>query len=77
MSHIVMFDLTNGEKRLYNGVERVDTSRPHLIMVYGQQALIAQIPKRDVIRYTQYDTMPDTAPPAIRPAVPADATKHH
>lgn len=68
MSKIVMFELRNGERRIYHGVDRVDDSRPHLVLVYGNNATIAQLNKRDVVRFTWHDSLPASAPPLIRPS---------
>jgi hypothetical protein len=77
MSKLVMFELRSGEKRLYSGVDRVDNSRPHLIMVYGNNTLIAQVNKHDVVNITWHDTLPASAPPAIRPTASAEDENHH
>jgi hypothetical protein len=76
MSKMVMFELRNGEKRLYRDVERVDDSRSHLVLVYGTNALIAQINKRDVVRVTWHDSLPASAPPPIRPPASHADAKH-
>jgi hypothetical protein len=52
MAKMVTFELRNGEKRLYRDVTRVDDSRPHLVLVYSNNVLIAQLNKHDVIQYT-------------------------
>jgi hypothetical protein len=72
-----MFELRSGEKRLYSGVERVDDARPHLIMIYGNQRIIAQLNKHDVVKYNWHDTLPAAAPAAIRPAASSEAETHH
>ena len=77
MSKLVLFELRNGEKRLYEGVDRVDASRPHLVMVYGHNRLLAQLSKRDIMRYTWHDTPPPAAPPSIRPAAAQEDAGHH
>jgi hypothetical protein len=77
MSKLVLFELRNGENRLYQGVDRVDDSRPHLVLVYGHNRLLAQLSKQDVVRYTWHDTPPAAAPPAIRPATAQETAKHH
>ena len=52
MAKLVTFELRNGEKRLYNDVTQVDDTRPHLVLVYSNNVLIAQLNKHDVIKYT-------------------------
>ena len=77
MSKLVLFELRNGEQRLYEGVERVDDSRPHLVLVYGHGRLLAQLSQRDIVRYTWHDTPPPSTPPALRPAPAQADTRHH
>jgi hypothetical protein len=77
MSKFVMFELRSGEKRLYQGVDRVDSSRPHRILVYGNNTLIAQLNKQDVLQCTWHDTMPAAAPPALRPTLSQTDEAHH
>lgn len=76
MSKFIMFELRSGEKRLYSGVDRLDDSRPHLIMVYSNNAVIAQVNKHDVVSVTWHDTLPTAAPAAIRPAASTEDAKH-
>ena len=45
-------ELRNGEKRLYQGITRVDDTRRHLILVFIGDELIAQLNKHDVTGYT-------------------------
>ena len=52
---IVTFHLRNGEQRTYKDVTRLDTSRPHTVLVYHQDELIAQIAKREIVKTTQQD----------------------
>ena len=52
---IVTFHLRNGEQRTYKDVTRLDTSRPHTVLVYYKDTLIAQIAKNEIIRMTQQD----------------------
>ncbi len=52
-THTVTFHLRNGEQRVYVGVTRLDTSRPHTVLVYHQDTLIAQIARQDVLKTTQ------------------------
>ena len=77
MSKLVLFELQNGEKRLYQGVDRVDASRPHLILIYGHDRLLAQLRKQDIVRYPWHDTPPAATPPAIRPPTAQEDDKHH
>ena len=50
---MVTFHLHNGEQRTYQGITRLDTSRPHTVLVYYQDTLIAQIAKNDIVRISQ------------------------
>ena len=52
---IVTFHLRNGEQRTYKDVTRLDTSRPHTVLVYYKDVLIAQIAKREIVKTTQQD----------------------
>ena len=52
---IVTFHLRNGEQRTYNDVTRLDTSRPHTVLVYYKDVLIAQIAKHEIVKTTQQD----------------------
>ena len=52
---IVTFHLRNGEQRTYKDVTRLDTSRPHTVLVYYKDVLIAQIAKHEIIKTTQQD----------------------
>ncbi|MGE3538277.1 MAG: hypothetical protein AB7N91_12705 [Candidatus Tectimicrobiota bacterium] len=52
---MVTFHLRNGEQRVYEGVTRLDTSRPLTVLVYQQDNLIAQIAKHDIVKTTQQD----------------------
>ena len=54
-AHMVTFHLCNGEQRTYKDVTRLDTSRPHTVLIYRNDALIAQIAKHDIVRTTQQD----------------------
>lgn len=49
---IVIFELRNGEKRAYQGVTRVDDSRHHLVLVYVDDRIIAQLNKYDVLNWS-------------------------
>jgi hypothetical protein len=51
----VTFHLRNGEQRTYTGITRLDTSRPHTVLVYHNDVLIAQIAKYDIVKTTQQD----------------------
>jgi hypothetical protein len=53
MATMVTFALRNGEKRLYKDVTRVDDTRPHLVLVYSNNVLIAQLHKHDVVIHRQ------------------------
>lgn len=48
----VTFHLRNGEQRVYQGVTRIDTSRPHTVLVYHHDTLIAQIARHDILKTT-------------------------
>jgi hypothetical protein len=52
---LITFHLRNGEQRTYKDISRLDTSRPHTVLVYHQDQLIAQIAKNDIVRITQQD----------------------
>jgi hypothetical protein len=52
---IVTFHLRNGEQRTYKDVTRLDTSRPHTVLVYYKDVLIAQIAKHEIVKTTQQD----------------------
>ena len=52
---MVTFHLRNGEQRTYNDITRLDTSRPHTVLVYSMDVLIAQIAKNDIVKITQQD----------------------
>jgi len=64
MAKMVTFELRNGEKRLYHDVTRVDDSRPHLVLVYSNNVLIAQLNKHDVRQYTWQEAPNASAPSA-------------
>jgi hypothetical protein len=64
MAKMVTFELRNGEQRLYNDVTRVDDTRPHLVLVYSNNVLIAQLNKHDVRKYTWHDASDAAAPAA-------------
>jgi hypothetical protein len=49
---MVMFELRNGEHRVYQGVTRVDDSRRHLVLVYVDDRVIAQLNKHDVLNWS-------------------------
>jgi hypothetical protein len=55
MAQMVTFELRNGEQRLYNDVTRVDDTRPHLVLVYSNHMLIAQLNKHDVRKCTWHE----------------------
>ena len=52
---LVTFHLRNGEQRTYKDITRLDTSRPHTVLVYHKDVLIAQIAKNDIVKITQQD----------------------
>ena len=52
---LVTFHLRNGEQRAYQDITRLDTSRPHTVLVYHKDVLIAQIAKNDIVKITQQD----------------------
>ena len=52
---LVTFHLRNGEQRTYKDITRLDTSRPHTVLVYYKDRLIAQIAKSDIVKITQQD----------------------
>jgi hypothetical protein len=52
---MVTFYLRNGEQRTYKDVTRLDTSRPHTVLVYYKDTLIAQIAKSDIVKITHQD----------------------
>ncbi len=51
----VTFHLRNGQQRTYKGITRVDTSRPHTVLIYSHDVLIAQIAKQDIIKIAPQD----------------------
>jgi hypothetical protein len=51
----VTFHLRNGEQRTYKDIARLDTSRPHTVLVYYKDRLIAQIAKNEIVKITQQD----------------------
>jgi hypothetical protein len=53
---MVTFHLRNGEQRTYKDITRLDTSRPHTVLVYYKDVLIAQIAKSDIVKITQQDS---------------------
>ena len=53
---MVTFHLRNGEQRIYKDITRLDISRPHTVLVYHKDELIAQIAKRDIVKTTQQDS---------------------
>jgi hypothetical protein len=54
-AQLVTFHLRNGEQRTYKDITRLDTSRPHTVLVYHQDELIAQIAKNDIVKITRED----------------------
>ena len=52
-AQLVTFHLRNGEQRTYNDITRLDTSRPHTVLVYHKDVLIAQIAKNDIVKITR------------------------
>ena len=51
----VTFHLRNGEQRTYKDITRLDTSRPHTVLVYYKDTLIAQIAKNEIVKITSRD----------------------
>jgi hypothetical protein len=60
-ARIVTFALRNGEQRVYKDVTRVDDSRRHLVLVYSNDVLTAQLNKHDVIKFTFAEPTPAAA----------------
>ena len=54
-AQMVTFHLRNGEQRTYKDITRFDTSRPHTVLVYYKDVLIAQIAKNEIVKITQQD----------------------
>jgi hypothetical protein len=54
-AQLVTFHLRNGEQRIYQDISRLDTSRPHTVLVYYKDVLIAQIAKNDIVKITHQD----------------------
>jgi hypothetical protein len=52
---MVTFHLRNGEQRTYQDITRLDTSRPHTVLVYHKDTLIAQIAKNEIVKITHQD----------------------
>ena len=52
-AQLVTFHLRNGEQRTYKDITRLDTSRPHTVLVYHKDVLIAQIAKNDIVKITR------------------------
>ena len=52
---MVTFHLRNGEQRTYQDITRLDTSRPHTVLVYYKDTLIAQIAKNEIVKVTHQD----------------------
>jgi hypothetical protein len=67
MAKLVAFELRNGEQRLYKDVTRVDDTRPHLVLVYSNNVLIAQMNKHDVVKYTWQEASEPSAAPTVPP----------
>jgi hypothetical protein len=53
---MVTFHLRNGEQRTYKDVTRLDTSRPHVVRVYHDAMLMAQIARDEIVKTTQQDS---------------------
>ena len=53
---MVTFHLRNGEQRTYKDITRLDTSRPHTVLVYHKDVLIAQIAKNEIVKIIQQDS---------------------
>jgi hypothetical protein len=67
MAKMVTFALRNGEQRLYHDVTSVDDTRPHLVLVYSNNVLIAQLNKHDVVNYTWQEASESSVAPASSP----------
>ena len=52
---LVTFHLRNGEQRTYQDITRLDTSRPHTVLVYSKDTLIAQIAKNEIVKIIHQD----------------------
>jgi hypothetical protein len=52
---MVTFHLRNGEQRTYKDITRLDTSRPHTVLVYHKGVLVAQIAKNEIVKITHQD----------------------
>jgi len=70
---MVTFTLRNGEQRVYQDVTRVDDSRRHLVLVYSNDVLIAQLNKHDVITFAFTQPVPTTQEAAESPEETAEA----
>ena len=70
MAKMLLFELRNGEKRLYKDITKIDDTRPHLVLVYSNNVLIAQLNKHDVVKYTWQEA---SEPPAASTAAPQEA----
>ena len=53
---MVTFYLRNGEQRTYQDVTRLDTSRPHTVLIYHNDALIAQIARPEIVKTIRQDS---------------------
>ena len=53
---MVTFHLRNGEQRTYKDITRLDTSRPHTVLVYSKDVLIAQIAKNEIVTISHQDS---------------------
>ena len=53
---MITFHLHNGEQRTYKDITRLDTSRPHTVLVYHKDVLIAQIAKNEIVKIIQQDS---------------------
>jgi hypothetical protein len=69
---MVVFDLRNGEKRVYQGVTHVDDSRRHLVLVCVDEHIIAQLNKHDVLNWSFQVPQAVTDVPAGEAAEDAD-----
>ena len=47
--------LRNGEQRTYKAIARLYTSRPHTVLVYYKDVLVAQIAKNEIVKITHQD----------------------
>lgn len=59
---LATFEFRNGERRTYKDVTRIDDSRPHIVLVYCGATLIAQLNRREVVKYYFEEPAPTPTP---------------